>query len=213
MLDEKSSTTPTLPLFLLLFPGGENANLILLSESLSPSICLSSTPSTCEGSSKVNSESVSANRTPLTALRFVDGAENDTDDGADDDDDDDDDTDEEEGLAVLLLSCTLLKAEGGAAAAGLEKEEEEEEKDAATAAGPTEDTEGKDRYEDAFSPGLSEVGGLIMLARGALSLCARASLEALSAAVTLMGRCLASSMGVFSSLSASKIRLATEAEA
>lgn len=102
------------------------------------------------------------------------------------------------------------------------KEEEEEveievDTDAATAAGPTDEVVGKDKKEFNFEDVISTFLSLFdvdvnMEEIGALSVRAKASFDAVKAAAILIGRCLASSIGVCNSLKVSKMRFATEAD-
>ena len=98
-----------------------------------------------------------------------------------------------------------------------EEEEVEVDTDAATAAGPTDEVVGKDRkelnFEDVDSTFLSLFAVAVNKVEiGALSVRDNASLDAVRAAAILIGRCLASSIGVCKSLNVSNIRFATEAE-
>ena len=222
---DPGSVTPRLLLdfsaLLLAFPGGENVNLIL--SFLLPGVASSSsisdwsTPSTSEGSTKVNSESGSANLTvdvlgvfSAAGTAATVGKEKscagDLAGGA-------------SGVVVLLVLCHWLEDrtdEAVAAAAavvvavlGVV---------AATAACATEGITGKFIVKGP-GPGMSRAlaltagAGRLTGSTGTLSERDRASADALRAAATAIGRCLASSIGVCSSPRVSRMRFATEADA
>ena len=220
---DPGSVTPRLLLdfsaLLLAFPGGENVNLIL--SFLLPGVASSSsisdwsTPSTSEGSTKVNSESGSANLTvdvlgvfSAAGTAATVGKEKscagDLAGGA-------------SGVVVLLVLCHWLedRTDEAVAAAvvvavlGVV---------AATAACATEGITGKFIVKGP-GPGMSRAlaltagAGRLAGSTGALSERDRASADALRAAATAIGRCLASSIGVCSSPRVSRMRFATEADA
>ena len=223
---DPGSVTPRLFLdfsaLLLAFPGGENVNLIL--SFLLPGVASSSsisdwsTPSTSEGSTKVNSESGSANLT-VDVLGVFSAAGSaatvgkekscagDLAGGA-------------SGVVVLLVLCHWLEDRTDEAVAAVAAAVVVAVLGvvAATAACATEGITGKFIVKGP-GPGMSRAlaltagAGRLMGATGALSERDRASADALRAAATAIGRCLASSIGVCSSPRVSRMRFATEADA
>lgn len=221
---DPGSVTPRLLLdfsaLLLAFPGGENVNLIL--SFLLPGVASSSsisdwsTPSTSEGSTKVNSESGSANLT-VDVLGVFSAAGSaatvgkekscagDLAGGA-------------SGVVVLLVLCHWLEDRTDEAVAAAVVVVAVLGVVAATAACATEGNTGKFIVKGP-GPGMSRAlaltagAGRLMGSTGALSERDRASADALRAAATAIGRCLASSIGVCSSPRVSRMRFATEADA
>jgi hypothetical protein len=225
---DPGSVTPRLLLdfsaLLFAFPGGENVNFIL--SFLLPGVASSSsisdwsTPSTSEGSTKVNSESGSANLTvdvlgvfSAAGSAATGGKEKscagDLAGGA-------------SGVVVLIVLCHWLEDRTDEAVAAVAAAVVVAVLGvvAATAACATEGITGKFIVKGP-GPGMSRALALTLTAgagrligsTGALSERDRASADALRAAATAIGRCLASSIGVCSSPRVSRMRFATEADA